>query len=94
MERSIRQSDKRRLLQQHAVEKTSPRTMYLSGNAHYAFSLRCMDAEIEELENMDGVALSLTKDFEYAWHSMLNLKYTPDSEREADTFCKPRENAA
>ena len=30
--------------------------------------------------------LSLTKDFGYAWHSMLNLKYAPDSARWADTF--------
>ena len=37
------------------------------------------------MQNMDGVAL-FDKDFEYAWHSMLNLKYTPDSARGAVTL--------
>ena len=44
-----------------------------------------MDSETEEMQNMDGVAL-FDQGFEYAWHIMLNLKYTPDSSRGADTF--------
>ena len=77
--------ERRGLQQQHAVERTSPRTMYLLRAAHYAFSWRCMDTETEELQNM-AEWLSLTKKVEYAWHSMLSLKCTPDSAREADTL--------
>ena len=41
--------------------------------------------------------LSLTKDFECAWHSMLNLKYTSDLVKGADSFTihekRPREDS-
>ena len=40
--------------------------------------------------------LSLTKDFERAWHSMLNLKYTSDFVKGSDTFAihekRPRDD--
>ena len=41
------------------------------------------DAWIPKLERCKTWTewLFLTKDFEYAWHSMLNLKYRPDSAR-------------
>ena len=75
-----------------AVEKTSPWTMYLFGDALYGFSWRCMDPETEGLQNMDGVAL-FDQDFERAWHSMLNLKHSQDTARKADP-CKLCEKAA
>ena len=43
------QTVERGLLQQYAVEKTSHWTMYLLGDALYAFSWRCMDPKTEGL---------------------------------------------
>ena len=41
--------------------------------------------------------LSLTKDFEHVWHSILNLKYTCDSAKETETFAihekRPRDDS-
>ena len=60
--------------------------MYVLGNAFYTVFFG--DAWIPKLKRCKTWTefLSWTMDFEYAWHIMLNLKYTPDFSRGADTF--------
>ena len=73
VEGRIHQLVQGRLSEQHAVETPSPRQTDLLGTTFHAI---LEDAWIPKLKacNTWTEWLSLTRDFEYSWHVMLNLK--------------------